>query len=236
MPRSLKLYITLLVALSAIALAVTSFVFGIRSEIAIQVDGTPGPSALDTILGLAFWTAVTAVASALPVRMPRGMLVTVSIAPVIAATTLGGPAAGAWIALIGSTEVRELRGRVPWYGTLANHAGIVLPASVGGIVIALIRGASPSVPLDFLATLIGAAVYFALNLLLVSVLLHLRTQQRLRELFIGDVTAFWGNLFALAPLGWLMARMYSLPGAGWWAMLLFALPLYTTRVAYNRFV
>jgi HD-GYP domain-containing protein (c-di-GMP phosphodiesterase class II) len=236
MPRSLKLYITLLVALSAIALAVTSFVFGIRSEIAIQVDGTPGPSALDTILGLAFWTAVTAVASALPVRMPRGMLVTVSIAPVIAATTLGGPAAGAWIALIGSTEVRELRGRVPWYGTLANHAGIVLPASVGGIVIALIRGASPSVPLDFLATLIGAAVYFALNLLLVSVLLNLRTQQRLRELFIGDVTAFWGNLFALAPLGWLMARMYSLPGAGWWAMLLFALPLYTTRVAYNRFV
>jgi HD-GYP domain-containing protein (c-di-GMP phosphodiesterase class II) len=217
-------------------LAVTSFVFGIRSEIAIQVDGSPGPSALDTILGLAFWTAVTAVASALPVRMPRGMLVTVSIAPVIAATTLGGPAAGAWIALIGSTEIRELRGRVPWYGTLANHAGIVLPATVGGIVIALIRGASPSVPLDFLATLIGAAVYFALNLLLVSVLLHLRTQQRLRELFIGDVTAFWGNLFALAPLGWLMARMYSLPGAGWWAMLLFALPLYTTRVAYNRFV
>jgi HD-GYP domain-containing protein (c-di-GMP phosphodiesterase class II) len=236
MPRSLKVYITLLVTLSAIALAVTSFVFGIRTEIAIEVDGVRGASTLEITLGLAFWTAVTAVASALPVRMPRGMLVTVSIAPVIAATTLGGPAAGAWIALIGSTEVRELRGRVPWYGTLANHAGIVLPAAVGGVVIELIRGPSSSVPLDFLATLTGAAAYFGLNLLIVSVLLHLRTQQRLRELFIGDVTAFWGNLFALAPLAWLMARMYSLAGAGWWAMLLFALPLYTTRVAYNRFV
>jgi HD-GYP domain-containing protein (c-di-GMP phosphodiesterase class II) len=236
MPRSLKLYITLLVALSAIALAVTSFVFPIRPSIAIQLDANNSASTLEIALGLAFWIAVSAVASALPVRMPRGMLVTVSIAPVIAATTLGGPAAGAWIALFGSTEIRELRGRVPWYGTLANHAGIVLPAAVGGVVIQLIRDGSESVPLDFLATLIGAAVYFGLNLFLVSVLLHLRTQQRLRELFIGDVTAFWGNLFALAPLGWLMARMYSLSGAGWWAMLLFALPLYTTRVAYNRFV
>jgi putative nucleotidyltransferase with HDIG domain len=33
-----------------------------------------------------------------------------------------------------------------------------------------------------------------------------------------------------------MTRMYALPGAGWWATLLFALPLYTTRVAYNSFV
>ena len=237
MPRSLKLYITLLVALSAVALAVTSFVFGIHPAIAIQVDGDPTTaSTFEIALGLTFWTAVTVLASALPVRMPRGMLVTVSIAPVIAATTLGGPAAGGWIALIGSTEFRELRGRVPWYGTLANHAGIVVPATIGGVVIEVLRQNSPLVILDFAATLVGAAVYFGLNLLLVSVLLHLRTQQRLRELFVGDVTAFWGNLFALAPLGWLMARMYSLAGAGWWAMLLFALPLYTTRVAYNRFV
>jgi len=104
MPRSLKLYITLLVALSAVALAVTSFAFGVRPAIAIEVDGLPGASNLEIALGLAFWAIVTAIASALPVRMPRGMLVTVSIAPVIAATTLGGPAAGAWIALVGSTE------------------------------------------------------------------------------------------------------------------------------------
>jgi HD-GYP domain-containing protein (c-di-GMP phosphodiesterase class II) len=234
MPRSLKLYIALLVALSAFALAATSFVFGIRSTIAISVSGDPTP--VEVALGLAFWTAVTAFASALPVRMPRGMLVTVSIAPIVAATALGGPAAGGWIALVGSTEIRELRGRVPWYGTLANHAGLVLPAVAGGIVIEAIRGTSTSVVLDFVGTMVGAGVYFSLNIALVSVLLHLRTRQRLLELFAGDVRAFWGNLFALAPLGWLMSRMYSLPGAGWWAMLLFAVPLYTTRAAYSRFV
>ena len=37
--------------------------------------------------------------------------------------------AGIWVAMIGTTELRELRGRIPWYGTLANHAGLMLPAS-----------------------------------------------------------------------------------------------------------
>ncbi len=42
------------------------------------------------------------------------------------------------------------------------------------------------------------------------------------------------NMLALAPVAWLMAQMYLT--AGWWAVLLFALPLYTTRLAYQRFV
>jgi len=33
-----------------------------------------------------------------------------------------------------------------------------------------------------------------------------------------------------------MARTYVLPAAGWWTTLLFGLPLFTTRVAYQRFV
>ncbi len=41
-------------------------------------------------------------------------------------------------------------------------------------------------------------------------------------------------MLALAPVAWLMAQMYL--RAGWWAVLLFAVPLYTTRLAYQRFV
>ena len=33
-----------------------------------------------------------------------------------------------------------------------------------------------------------------------------------------------------------MSQVYQLQAGGWWATLLFALPLYTTRVAHNRFV
>ena len=33
---------------------------------------------------------------------------------------------------ISEDELREVRGRIPWYGTLANHAGIVLPGQARG--------------------------------------------------------------------------------------------------------
>ena len=79
----------------------------------------------------------------------------------------------------------------------------------------------------------AAAVLFVLNTVMASGLLALRTGQSFTAVIVGDSrdTAF--NNIALAPLGWLMALVYSIQ---WWATLLFALPLYTTRMASQRFV
>ena len=140
--------------------------------------------------------------------MPGGFLVTVSIAPIIAATTIGGPFVGALVALLGTTELRELRGKVPWYGSLANHAGLVMPAVGCGLVIEAIRGTTGDIVVDFVATLLGAAAYFSLNLLIVSVVVALRTSTPIKQLLIEDSRGFATSLLALAPLGWLMARMY----------------------------
>ena len=135
MPRSLKLYIAGVVTLSAIALVVATFVFPAERQIALGISGVIGvqPSTSEILLGVAFWTVLTLIASALPVRLPLGTQQAVAMAPVLAAITLGGPAVGGWVAALGSTEIREVRGRIPWYGTLANHAGLVLPAIAAGI-------------------------------------------------------------------------------------------------------
>lgn len=236
MPKSLKLYIAGLVVLSAVALAATSFVFPIDGRIAIQIDHSASSTQLEKVLGIAFWIGVALFFSALPVRMPRGMFVAVSTAPVIAAMNLGGPAAAGWVALIGTTELREVRGRVPWYGTLANHAGIVLPAIVGSLALEFIGRSEERAAIDFAATLLASGIYFALNLTLVSGMLALRTGQEFRDVMMGDARAFSTSLVALAPLAWLMARMFSVPAVGWWATLLFSVPLYTTRLAHHRFV
>ncbi|MHB8399738.1 MAG: HD-GYP domain-containing protein [Candidatus Limnocylindrales bacterium] len=50
---------------------------------------------------------------------------------------------------------------------------------------------------------------------------------------MGDFRGITVSALALAPLAWLMAQVYLVV---WWATILFALPLYTTRVAYHRFV
>ena len=237
MPRPLMLFVTGLVTFSAVALAVTSLVIPVDPQIAIQLSEDSITSPAEILLGMAFWTVVSLFASALPVRIGSGVQVAVSIAPLMAATSLGGPAAGAWVALIGTTEIRELRGRVVWYGTLTNHAAIVLPVMAGGWLMVLVRSFGTGLAWDFVATVAGSVLYFLANLLLVSAVVALRQGRPFREfLSRGEMGMFWANLVTLAPLGWLMAKIYSTEGLTWWATLLFALPLYTTRVAYHRFV
>ena len=72
------------------------------------------------------------------------------------------------MALLGSTEVRELRGRIPWYGTLANHASIVLPAVAAGLVAVAIGVDPPHIFVSLVGMTVAAAVFFAINLILVS--------------------------------------------------------------------
>ena len=77
MSRSLKLCVTGLVSISALALVLTSFVYssnpslvlGMRPDIALDVGQ---PQTIEVLLGVAFWTLLTLFAGALPVRMPRG--------------------------------------------------------------------------------------------------------------------------------------------------------------------
>ena len=234
MPRSLKLYIIGLVGLSAFALITTSLAFGVEPRIAIEFDGVIGrPSQAEVFAGVAFWCLLCLFASALPVRMPRGMFVAVSTAPILGAMALGGPAVAAWVALIGTTELRELRGGIPWYGTVANHAAIVPAVATAGMVAHFIGGGATEPLRELIGISAAAAVSFLLNLLMVSWLLALRTGQPVRQLLLSDPRNFAASMVALAPLGWLMSRMFS---AEWWTALLFAVPLYTTRLAYHNFI
>ncbi len=85
----------------------------------------------------------------------------------------------------------------------------------------------------FFSALVGAAAFFLINAWLTATLISLRTEQPFRRVLFGDARGFATSLLALAPLGWLMAQMYTV---AWWASLLFALPLYTTRLAYHNFI
>ncbi len=110
MPRSLKIFITGLVAASALVLVATSLVIPVDPRIGL---GVAESEAVDIAAGLAFWTLMTLLASAFPVVMPRGSIINTSIATLVAAMTLGGPTAAGWVALIGTTELRELTGECP---------------------------------------------------------------------------------------------------------------------------
>ena len=212
------------------------FVLAPISPIALVLNPTSGAIRAETqvLLGIAFWTFLALLGSAFPVQLPRGTQQAVAIAPILGSVFLGGPAVGGWVAAIGTTEVRELRGQVPWYGTLANHAGLGAVSRGGGLSIreVFVRPVLGFL-VDFAVAMVAAAVFMVLNLFLVSMFLALRTGQVAREVFVGDLRGIVGSVVALAPLAWLMAVIY---GVQWWATALFAVPLYSTRLAYQRFV
>jgi putative nucleotidyltransferase with HDIG domain len=201
------------------------------------------------LAGLTFWIVLTLVASSLPVRMPRGAMFLMFIPTIMAATILGGPTAGAWVGLIGTTELREIRGRVPWYGTLSNHAEIVLPAILAGLVM-WVLGLPPhglavppggittqvaegiTTPTALIVALVGGAVFLAVNSSLVAFSISLRTGDGASSIIQAEARSVATSVISLAPIGWLMAQIYVVAA---WASLLFAVPLYMTRLAYQNY-
>jgi putative nucleotidyltransferase with HDIG domain len=223
-----RLGLSITVVALASGLLFAGAVLAFPPDTAISIDGT-GAGILP---GIAFWVGLTLVASSLAVRMPGGSLVDIAFAPLVAAMSLGGPAAAGWTALIGTTQARELRHGVPWWGVVANRSVIVAPVVVSSF--ALHAMPSRSLPaVDFVSTFAAALVLFSLNFTLAAAFISLRTGGHFSAPIRTDAGA-WASMLALAPVAWLMAQMYI--KAGWWAVLLFAVPLYTTRVAYRRFV
>jgi putative nucleotidyltransferase with HDIG domain len=240
MPRKLKLYIAGVVATSVVALVATTLLFPLAGDLPIsQSFKFLGDKA--ALGALAFWIGVTLVASSLPVRMPRGAMFLMFIPTIMAATILGGPTAGAWVSVLGTTEIREIRGRVPWYGTLSNHAEIVLPATLAGVLM-LALGVPASVqaggdaelasPSGLLVALAGGAVFLAMNGGLVAFSISLRTGDSAISIIRAEARSVATSIVSLAPIGWLMAQIYVIAA---WASLLFALPLYMTRLAYRNY-
>ena len=177
MPKSLKLCVASVVVISAVALIAATLAFPAGPDIAIRyATSSPGaPADSEIFLGVLFWAVLTVVGSAFPVQLPRGTNQAVAIAPIMGAMFLGGPAVAAWIAAIGTTELRELRGRVPWYGSLANHGVLVIPAVAAGVVYQNLLQVAPGALTAFVGAMLAAALFMILNLVLVSLLLGLRT-------------------------------------------------------------
>jgi putative nucleotidyltransferase with HDIG domain len=233
MSRSLALFIVGLVAVSAIALAAASFFYGFDGRVSITIGAGMSP-ALGIALGLGFWTALTLVTSAFPVKFPGGAIVSVSTTPILAAMVLGGPAAAGWVALIGTTELRELRGEIPWFGSLSNHAGLVLPAVVAGCVLRLLAPSTAGPGIELFGTTVAAGIFFVLNALCASAILSLRTHASFRTVIRSSDRGIISSFIALAPLAWLMTQTYE--RVGWWTTALYALPLYMIRLANERLV
>lgn len=233
MSRDLRIYVFLEIALGFGALAIATVLLPVEGRIGIALSGVPSAAANAT--GVLFWVALTLAGSALVSERPTGAITTFDLPFIAAATVLGGPVAGGWVAMIGSFGLRELRGlrqrdagsgggnqrHVPWYGILANHAMSTFPAIVGGVAVLAARPfldplleANTSAG-DLAWTLLVAAIIVALNNALAFETLALRSDRSFGDVLEDFGRDYWLMMAAEAVVAWLMVEVALL--AGWWA-------------------
>ncbi len=199
----------LLAAVPAAALVVFA-----ASWIAWPLDSFAGP--LPPGFAVCFWVVVAVVASGSPIQVPRGSLVSVSAAPVVATAILGGPTAAAIVAAIGTLELRELRGRVPWYGSVYNHTFVVIPAVMAGMAYSLVVSWSGVDSPDAVMTVGGlvggvsaGVVYVLTSTALSSLAVALREGRAYSAVLQSDIRSVGLTMVGLTPIAWLMAVAYD---------------------------
>ena len=206
------------------------------TAVLIQVS-VPPPPGVD--LGrIFFWAAVTFALAALPVRLPGGIVAHTTTAPLIAAvfdTGLANPFAIAWIAFIGTLEIRDLRRQIPIWGTLYNRFAYLLSAYAAWLAVRLSEGAvRPDDPLGAVAQIGLAGLAFSLvNMLLAVSLASLRTSTPFARVWALSISNVLTGLVALVPLGWLMAEIAV--KVGLWASFLFMVPIYLARFSFSKY-
>ena len=204
------------IALGAGAVALATLVF---RPLFPAIDLPVSPFGMDPgLAGLLLWTGICLATSNQGTPGTGQVRFVFSTGPVMAAGLLGGPAAAAWVALIGTTQLRDLRGRTPWSLVLANHGLRTLAATIAATMMLLVRSLpiEPFQVLSLVAILVGTIVMLVIEEGLGLLLWRTRTGRRLSDGFDVVSRGDW-NLAAIAEgcLAWLAAVVYR--GGLWWA-------------------
>jgi HD-GYP domain-containing protein (c-di-GMP phosphodiesterase class II) len=197
----------------------------------------PPPDGID--LGrIFFWTAITLLLGAVPVRLPGGMVAFTTTAPLIAAvfdSGLPNPFALCWIAFLGTIELRDVRREIPFLWTLYNRFDFLLSTFAAWIALRLTSEiVRPDDPLGIVAQLAVCGLAFCfVNLLLGVSAASLNTHSPFAKVWALGVGNVVVGVVALVPLGWLMSEIAV--KVGLWAAFLFLVPLYLARFSFSKY-
>lgn len=215
----LPAYTAATITAGALALTLATLLVPVSHDIAV-----PGlDPAIAGTAGLALWILYGLMGAARIVREPSGHgVLTFHLPFVVAAMALGGPVAGAWVAMLASFDRHELD-ETPWYGILANHGALALAAVAGGMVMLGVEGAMiavglPAAPaLTLVAAITGTLVFSIVSTALAAGVIVLRDGLSPRETMAVFDRSFRATAAAETLLGWLLTVVYV--AVGWWTPL-----------------
>jgi diguanylate cyclase (GGDEF)-like protein len=204
------------IAIGMALLVGTTLRIGFSKTIDPGLDGT---ALAGTLGGALLWILFGFLGSLRVLRAPGGAgVLTFHLPFVAAATVLGGPTAGAWVAFLSTIERRELE-QQPWYGVLGNHSVFVIGAVLGGLAAGSVESAARGATSPGLATAL-AAVTGTLVLTVITTAMAVVTVTIRDELTVAQYVEFLkgqlGRLNAIeVAIAWVLVVAYM--QIGWWA-------------------
>ena len=198
----------------------------------------PAPDDID-VVRLIFWTGVTLGAASLSVRLPAGLVASITTAPILAAVfdpLLANPFAACWIGLLGTIEVRDIRREIPWYGSLYNKFANVIAAFAASLALLATRrlALAQDDPLGTTAVILVVGLAFiTTNVFLAVVIVSARTTAPITRIWAMAIRDSLFGATAQVFIGWLMAQVGL--RVGLWATLLFMVPLLLARYSFTKY-
>jgi signal transduction histidine kinase len=182
------------------------------------------------------WIGIVAAADLLPVRLSRELVLALSLPILLAAAFLYPPEFVAGVALLGSTDVREVRREISLGHSLFNRGQVAFSAAVASVVFHAIDAHLSSWPLVLGVAMIALGADVLVNWTLVYAALRAMGQKNLRtvvtRMSAGDPVAFVAAYVAYGLIAVLLALAVEV--GGMWGLVAVVIPVFLARQVFVR--
>lgn len=183
-------------------------------------------------LGFLPWLLLVAVVELLPVPTWRGIQVGMGFPILIAVALIYPPGVAALVALLGSTDPREVKGEVTALRAVFNRCQVALAVLAASAIFHLFtdyhRPLVETIPVALLASLVDYVINVSLVTGAVSLAYGVRPLTVVRQL-LGRGQEFLISYVGLGIVGTVLAKLYSLPGVGFLSVVTVLAPLLFAR-------
>jgi diguanylate cyclase (GGDEF)-like protein/PAS domain S-box-containing protein len=182
------------------------------------------------------WIAMIAIVDLLPIPAWGGLVVSVSFPILLAASLLYPPAIAGFIALVGSSDMREFRGELPFVKALFIRAQMAAAAIAGAGAFRAFATISSPLGRLVLTAMLATIVCYSVNTLVVAAYTALDFRLKVRSVLIEmhgqRPLEFLVAYLGLGLYGTLIARFFLHDGL--WAVAAFFAPLALARQMFYR--
>lgn len=223
--RSMRIYVGVLVALSAAASV------AVLSGRDLPV---PWPLLALSLLSMAL--------SSMAIELPMSVSLSLAFAPIFAGIVYAGPTGGALLGAASAVSLQEIREHKPLVLMIGNAAQLALAGLLAGVALELL-GAGPtqygptglgSTWSSIVGPVSAMLVFYLVNLTAVGIAVSLQSRMSAAETVraLGPAS-YWVSLVVLALLGYVMARL--MVEESWTGVLLLILPFLAARRTFRVF-